>query len=272
MDFTALTTLDYLVFGVVTVSTLFAFSRGFIGSLLSLIGWIAAIYLSYELYPEFKPFLASKISNELILLTAGHAILLVGLLVAFAFFNAFVGSILKKFTGTGLDRLLGIGFGAVRGVLILAFFFMIFSTTMIILKKGDDKAGKKSEDEIMPKFLTEAQTYPLLKTSRDVLEDFIPQSFNERAKQAINSITDKSTKDRAYSDAIKTLQKNISNSDLEDVMNATKDDYKEMSRDEAEKHKLDELIKKYKNGKNNENADDSTIDDDDMNRIESLLE
>jgi len=273
MDFSALTYLDYGVLAIIGVSTLFAFFRGFIGSLLSLIGWVAAIYLSYELYPDFKPFLASKISSEIILLMAGHSILLTMLLIAFAIFNAIIGSVLKKFTNGALDKILGLGFGALRGGLILSFFFMMLATSMVILKKGDNDGSKKSEDDILPKFVTESQTYPYLKTGRDVLADFIPQSFNERAKQAINSVTDKSNQERFYSNAVKMIQENITDEQLEAVMGSTKDDYKNLSKEESEKHKLQELMKLYKQNKGTGDIEkDKEISDDDIQKIEKLLQ
>ena len=233
MDFAALTLLDYIVFGIIGLSTLFAFIRGFIGSFLSLVGWIAAIYLSYELYPSFKPFLESKISNEIVLLIAGHSILLTILLITFAIINAIIGSLIKKFTSGLLDRILGLGFGALRGALIIAFFFMLTATSVSILKKGDEST-KKTEDDIMPKFIKEAQTYNYMKTGRDVLSDFIPQSFNDRAKQAINSITDKSVEERFYDTAVQMLKKNLTDEQLEQVTGKTKDDFKTLSKEESE--------------------------------------
>lgn len=267
MDSSAFSTLDYIVLGVVIASTFFAFMRGFVGSFLSLTGWIISVYLSYLLYPQAQPFLEEKMKNPLLVLMMGHSVLLLGFLILFGIFNLIATTAVKGLTKGIIDRILGAGFGILRGAIIVSFVFLIATSSLAIFqgnKNGDDQ----SADDLSPQWLKDSQTYPMLKLGRDTLKDFIPNSFYERIQVVYDSVSKKSLDERFVETAIKKMSKNLSKEQKDKLDKATEEDILNMSIDDAENKKLGELLKLFKEG---DGSDKSSISKQDIHRIENLL-
>lgn len=114
-----MTLLDYVVIGIVALSTLLGLWRGVISEVLALLAWVAA-FMAARLWaqPAGEQF-AGLVSEPALRYAAGFATVLIGVLVVFALFR-FVLSLLIKAAGLGTaDRLLGAGFGFLRGMLIV---------------------------------------------------------------------------------------------------------------------------------------------------------
>lgn len=113
-----MTAFDFVVIGIVGLSTLDAFARGFVRVVASLVAWVvavlAAIHLSTpigRLLPEFGGSPAGRYIFAFALIVV--AVLIVGALVGWLL------SRLVRAIGLGfLDRLLGAMVGVARGVLI----------------------------------------------------------------------------------------------------------------------------------------------------------
>lgn len=283
-------TVDYVVLGIIGLSTLFAFIRGFIGSLFSLTGWILSIYLAYHFYPDIKPYLEPKIKNQIALLLAGHSLLLMGFLIFFGVFNLLATKAVKGMTSGIIDRILGAGFGVLRGAIIVSFFFFIVMSTLSIfhgfekdgdadekikvaLKKTDKNKDKSdAEDKIAPSWLKDSKSYPYLKEGRDILKDFIPDSFNQRIQVAIKDLTDKTTDERFIETAINKLDKTLTPKQQKELAAEANQDITNMTIEEAEQKKLGDLLRMYReNLADGKVKDDSTITDTDIKRIENIL-
>ncbi|MGA0394649.1 MAG: CvpA family protein, partial [Rhodospirillales bacterium] len=56
MDSLPVNATDLVIFVVLLISALLAFARGFVHELLSIVGWIGAIFATIYGYPYLKPF------------------------------------------------------------------------------------------------------------------------------------------------------------------------------------------------------------------------
>lgn len=113
-------TLDLVIVAIVGISTLLSFFRGFFGEFLSLAGWVFAIGMPLYFTHEFSAFLPQSIESPTARVSISAVTLFVGSLVASTILTFLLRRVLSV-AGLGIaDRLLGSGFGALRGVIIVA--------------------------------------------------------------------------------------------------------------------------------------------------------
>lgn len=113
-----MTVFDYAVLGVVAASLLLGLWRGVVSEVLALVAWVAAFLAARAWAQPVGELLSGMVSEPGLRYAGGFALVLVAVLVAFAL-GRLVLSLLLRAVGLGLtDRLLGAGFGIVRGVLI----------------------------------------------------------------------------------------------------------------------------------------------------------
>lgn len=267
-----LTYLDYAVAAILIFSTLFAFMRGFIGSFLSLGGWILAIYLSYTLFPAVKPLMEEKVRNPIIIIVLGHAGLLIGFLIVFGILNLLATSMVKGMTTGIIDRSLGGAFGVMRGGIIVSFMFLIISTGIAIFNGVDQEKDAKTESDTMPKWLSNSKSFPYLKEGGLMLSSIIPDSFYERFQEVYNDISRKSMDDRFVENSMQKLRKSLNASDLKTIDQKTEEAALTQSSEEARYNKLKELVNSYENSKVDRDVSGKRlISNDEMTRLRSIL-
>jgi membrane protein required for colicin V production len=110
---------DWILLAVLGLSLLLGMWRGIIQEVLSLVGWVAAFYVSQMYAPLAAAWLPMDGSSQMLRYAAGFVVVFVAVLVG----TALVSWVIKKLVsavGLGsLDRLLGSLFGLMRGVVIL---------------------------------------------------------------------------------------------------------------------------------------------------------
>ena len=130
-----LNTLDLFIIGAIALSSVFGLFRGFFSSVLSLVTWIVALWLPFRFTDEFSTFLPATVESPV-----ARSAIAAGLL----FFGSFIilsaiGLLVRKaigITGLGIiDRIFGIGLGAVRGVIFVALLAMLANYSSAIPKE-----------------------------------------------------------------------------------------------------------------------------------------
>src|SRR4051812_27283247 len=115
---------DYLIILVVLVSAGYAAWRGFMSETLSILAWIAAAFATLYFGPLVVPRAREWISIPWLGSLAAYAGVFLVFFVPLAFLShRFSQSVRHSAIGT-LDRLLGVGFGVVRGLAVVGLIYL----------------------------------------------------------------------------------------------------------------------------------------------------
>jgi membrane protein required for colicin V production len=131
------TIIDGVVALVIVMSALLAYGRGFVRELMAIVGWIAAAVLAYLFAPQVEP-LVREIpvvggvladSCELSIIAAFTVVLAITLIIV-SLFTPLFSSLVQRSVLGGFDQALGFIFGVMRGVLLVAIGFFVYSTVI----------------------------------------------------------------------------------------------------------------------------------------------
>lgn len=114
-----MTWLDYAVLGVFAVSLALGAWRGLVRELLSILGWVIAFLAANLLAGPLGPAMPEAIPTPELRVAAAYVAIFVASLVVTSLLGLLLSKIVSAVGLGGLDRLLGAGFGAARGLLIV---------------------------------------------------------------------------------------------------------------------------------------------------------
>ncbi len=120
---------DYGVLIVVGVSGLISLTRGFVREALALLAWAIAIWVAVSFSKSLAVMLGAFISTPSIRLVAAFLLLFVASLMVVAVINHLVVKLVKSSGLTGTDRAIGMLFGILRGVFIVAILVFLAGLT-----------------------------------------------------------------------------------------------------------------------------------------------
>lgn len=130
-----MTVFDYAVLTVILASVLVGLWRGVVNEILALVAWIVAFLVARAQGGVVAGWLSGQIAEPGMRLAAAYVAVFVGVLLVFALARMLV-SLMLKAVGLGLlDRLLGAGFGVLRGVLVV--WIAVLVAGMTPLPKAD---------------------------------------------------------------------------------------------------------------------------------------
>lgn len=119
--------IDYAIITIIALSALISLVRGFIKEAVSLAVWVTAFFIASRFYTELALYLTG-IEKDLLRNGAAIAILFITTLILGALVNH-VLSQMVQYTGlSGTDKMLGMVFGGLRGVLIVAACLLFLDT------------------------------------------------------------------------------------------------------------------------------------------------
>lgn len=122
-------TADFVILGLIGGSALLSLIRGLVKEILSLVSWVASFWLAFAYFHPFAALLARAIPQEAARIAIAFILILLGSLIGFGLLNMLISRLLR---GAGLgdtDRLLGMLFGALRGLAIVLVLILLAGLT-----------------------------------------------------------------------------------------------------------------------------------------------
>lgn len=123
--------IDYTILAVVVLSTLISYARGFVREAISLIVWIAAIWIAYNYCEGFAQTVLTMMDIGTPRIVVAFMILLIAVLLFGGFINYALSHAINKTGLSGVDRILGMVFGFARGILLVAVAILAIQVTQI---------------------------------------------------------------------------------------------------------------------------------------------
>jgi membrane protein required for colicin V production len=175
----ALTLLDIIVLIFLGGGGLLGAMRGFVYEVLSLFAW-AAVVIALKLFYTPAASLVSAYVNTragaalLAFVLVGGVVYLGGRMIA-----ARIGARTRQSILGPVDRLLGLGFGAVKGLIGVTLLFMAGNLVFDLIHGG--QAAR-------PDWVGNARSYPLLQASRRAIDDLVQHRLHPNAHPAGNGL------------------------------------------------------------------------------------
>ncbi len=159
-----LTALDIIVLLAVGGAAALGWVRGFVTEVLSLLTWVLVVIALKLLHSPLTSGLSAVVGTQ-----SGAAVLAFAIIAGVAWFG---GRMLAKALGQRtrtsilgpLDRAVGFGFGALKGLILASLAFLL-----VVLVLDTVGGGPKQR----PTWLTHARTYPLLNATSAYVADFV---------------------------------------------------------------------------------------------------
>ena len=172
MSLSVLNFVDYIVLAVLVGSGILATLRGLTREVLGLAGWGVAIILARLLQPLMMDFLEDYITEDTLVEILGWSVPFVAVVLAWFVFANLTAPGLKKIALGNLDRPLGFLFGALRGIVVVALFYVgVIALT-------------ESEESFPEPVLTSA-SIPTIRVVATIMTGYAPDDFREDVQDAI---------------------------------------------------------------------------------------
>ena len=110
---------DYLLIAVLVFSSVAGLMRGLLREVISLFTWVAAVWIAWTFSSSLEPYLGGALSDAAVRPWAARTIIFVAVLLIGAALGALVSHFVRLSLFSGVDRLLGLLFGLLRGVVAL---------------------------------------------------------------------------------------------------------------------------------------------------------
>ncbi len=159
-----MTALDIFVILVVGGAALVGFVRGFAHEVLSLLAWIVAIVVLKLFHDPLAARLAGSVGTPAGAAVLAFALLFLPTYIAVKLFAKAVGGRTRRSVLGPVDRVLGGGFGMVKGLLGATLIFLLANLATDMVYGGD---------AVRPAWMTGSRTYPLLNASGRAVVDWV---------------------------------------------------------------------------------------------------
>jgi len=162
--------LDLAIIGVIAISAIFAFARGFVREVLSIVAWIGAglttLYAFNHVYRLVVRFVTTPLLADLI---AGAG-LFVASLIVLTILTGYLARFVQSSALSPIDRTLGLIFGLARGAFLVSLAYLMVD---ISLPQSD-----------RPGWIKQAKSEPFLAQGADLLRGALPEPLQIKGTAA----------------------------------------------------------------------------------------
>lgn len=133
---------DYIIIGALLISLVLGMVRGFMREALALLAWLGGIWLAWRYADAVKPFLGGLLADEPQRTWVARGIILAVVLLSMWILGEFLSYFIHQ-SGLSvmLDRVLGVIFGFIRGVVLVSLVAMLGT----LVRLDEVRWWKKSE-------------------------------------------------------------------------------------------------------------------------------
>jgi membrane protein required for colicin V production len=122
-----MTWIDAAALVIVILSAAFSMVRGFVREVLGVFAWIGAAFAAIRYYPLVQPYVNSVLPMKNLVVYASMGVVFLVTLIVLSLVSALIGGFVRDSALSGLDRSLGVVFGALRGVVIICLAYIALS-------------------------------------------------------------------------------------------------------------------------------------------------
>ncbi len=122
---TTLHWVDYAIIGVIALSALTGLFRGFIKEIVALGVWVVAGWMAFAYAKPVATWLGTYVQDKSVRVILAYVVIIVGTIIIGGLLNTMLSFIMHHSGLTGTDRLLGVGFGTIRGIFVVALIMVV---------------------------------------------------------------------------------------------------------------------------------------------------
>jgi len=163
MDNLPINGVDIAVGLVLLISSFLAYARGFVHEMLTVAGWLGAIFATIYGLPFAKPYARDLISNDIAADVGAGVVLFIVTLVVLSFITKAISARIRDSAMNLLDRSLGFIFGLLRGAFLICLVYLVVEWMM--------------PAEEQPQWLRQAQSITIIEQGTGLLRGLIPEDM-----------------------------------------------------------------------------------------------
>lgn len=167
-----MTGFDIAIIVLVVGSGLFAFMRGFIKEVLSIIAWFGAVVVALYAVPYLRPFALRFTPSDQLANAASAFVGFTVALIVLSLITAAIANRVKNSPAGGIDRTFGFVFGLARGALLACLVYAVLLVVMPAL-------------EASPQWWTQSRTRPMLAAALTMLSHLAPGSGHSQSAGSV---------------------------------------------------------------------------------------
>lgn len=123
---------DYLLIGVLAFSIVLGMVRGFVREAIALLAWLGGLWLAWRYSPVVEPMLDGLIDDPPASTWVARAVIVIAVVITGWMLAALLTYVLRHSSlSIMVDRLLGLFFGVLRGMVVIAVFVMLGATVQL---------------------------------------------------------------------------------------------------------------------------------------------
>lgn len=168
-----MTGFDFIVLGIVGVAAVGGFLRGFVQEILSLAAWVLAVLAIRYLHTPLTAVLQDYVGYGIATAVLAFALLLLIPYAAMKLIAANVGKVSRNSVLGPIDRVLGFGFGALKGMVmvVIAFSLLVLGYDTVWGFQG------------RPDWISQARSYDLVDASSRSMVEMIAERRAEMQRE-----------------------------------------------------------------------------------------